>query len=261
MHRAPKTRAAKLRRALFALLAAVASAVTAVALPTAAGAAGVATYGHIDTAYQYRNGSIHLTGWAFDRHHPRLHPGVCLIIRGRCVKVLYPHQASPRFDRQHHTRGAHLFSINLRPRRPGVMIILRRVAAPANLDRATALSPGTRVVRVARREVGDRYRYGGSSPRTGFDCSGYTMYSYRNGHTAGLPHNAESQRHSSGMHRIARRTARPGDLVFYMSGGSAYHVAIYAGHGYQYSATDPQQGVEHDRIHDRNVIFGTDWHR
>ncbi len=57
------------------------------------------------------------------------------------------------------------------------------------------------MVRVARRHVGDRYTYGGTSPRTGFDCSGYTMYSYRNGHTAGLPHNSESQRHSSGMRR------------------------------------------------------------
>ncbi len=46
-----------------------------------------------------------------------------------------------------------------------------------------------------------------------------------------------------------------------MSGGSAYHVAIYAGHGYQYSATDPQQGVEYDRIRPAMSVFGTDWHR
>ena len=147
------------------------------------------------------------------------------------------------------------------PRRPGVRIGLQTAAGRHRLFHTWALSPGKRVVRVARRHVGERYRYGGTSPRTGFDCSGYTMYSYRHGRTAVLPHNAEAQRHARGMRSISRRSARPGDLVFYMSGGSAYHVSVYAGHGYQYSATDPRQGVRYQPISSRNVRFGTDWHR
>ena len=62
------------------------------------------------------------------------------------------------------------------------------------------------------------------------------------------------------MRHISRKSAQPGDLVFYLSGGSAYHVAIYAGHGMQYSATDPQQGVTHSKVYSHNVVFGTDWH-
>jgi cell wall-associated NlpC family hydrolase len=59
------------------------------------------------------------------------------------------------------------------------------------------------------------------------------------------------------MRRIGRAHAHPGDLVFHLRGGSAYHVAIYAAHGYQYSATDPQQGARYQRIHSRHVVFGT----
>lgn len=260
MHRVIWTRLAGLRSSLTATALAVLAVVTVVALPTPAAAAGTATYGHINRAFQYRSGSIHVVGYAFDRNHPRRHPGVCLVVRGRCARVLYPHLSSPSFDRRHHMRGAHRFSITLRPRRPGVTIVLRRLRSRINLDRTAALSPGRRVVRVARRYVGSRYRYGGSSPRTGFDCSGYTMFSFQHGRTASLPHNAQAQRNAAGMHRIRRRNARPGDLVFYLSGGSAYHVAIYAGHGYQYSATDPREGVRYERIRDRNIIFGTDWH-
>jgi hypothetical protein len=176
------------------------------------------------------------------------------------VRVVRPSRPSLKFDRIAHIAGAHRFVVRLPARRPGVPIAIRARDSHHRLDGIHALSPGKRIVRVARRHLDSRYRYGGTSPRTGFDCSGYTMFSYHHGHTADLPHNAEAQRRSRHMHRIRRRHARPGDLVFYMSGGSAYHVAIYAGHGYQYSATDPQQGVRYQAISSRNVRFGTDWH-
>jgi cell wall-associated NlpC family hydrolase len=174
---------------------------------------------------------------------------------------VYPRNPSPRFDRNRHIAGPHAFVVRLRPQASGIVIGLRGNAArPVRLDAVRASTPGSRVVHVARRYVGGRYTYGGASPRTGFDCSGYTMFSYRYGRAASLPHNAEAQRHAAGMHRISRADARPGDLVFYMSGNSSYHVAIYAGRGYQYSATDPQQGVRYQPISSRYVQFGTDWH-
>ncbi len=248
--------------ALLALAAAAATLVGTVALAGPAAATTRASNGHITRAFQYRDGSLRITGWAFDRNHPRRHPGVCVVIHRRCVRRIHPHAPSPGVDRSRHIRGAHRFSIVMRtPRRPGVRIGLQTTVTRHRLFHTWALSPGKRIVRVARRHVGERYRYGGTSPRTGFDCSGYTMYSYRYGRTAVLPHNAEAQRRSRGMRSIRRHSARPGDLVFYMSGGSAYHVAVYAGHGYQYSATDPQQGVRYQPISSRNVRFGTDWHR
>jgi cell wall-associated NlpC family hydrolase len=126
---------------------------------------------------------------------------------------------------------------------------------------ATRASAGTRIVQIAKRYVGKaHYREGGASPRHGFDCSGYVKYAYKHAHVARLPHNAQAQRHARHMHRISRHSARPGDLVFYLSGNYAYHVAIYAGHGKQYAAATPRDGIRYQKIWSRHVEFRTDWH-
>jgi cell wall-associated NlpC family hydrolase len=75
-----------------------------------------------------------------------------------------------------------------------------------------------------------------------------------------LPHNTNAQERAPHMHRISRAHARPGDLIFYMSGGSSYHVAIFAGHGMQYAAATPQDGVVYQHIWSKSVRFATDWH-
>jgi cell wall-associated NlpC family hydrolase len=122
-------------------------------------------------------------------------------------------------------------------------------------------APGRRIVSVARRYVGKvPYRYGGSSPRRGFDCSGYTMYVYEHAHVRRLPHNAQAQRKTRRMHRISRRNVRPGDLIFYLNKHYAYHVAIYAGHHTEYAATKPGQKIRHEHIWSHNIMYATDWH-
>jgi hypothetical protein len=243
---------------------AAAAALMAVALgaPTAAGATTApAVWGRIATAVQHRDGSVSVSGWAFDRRNLSSAPRVCLVVAGTCVKVLTPRLPSPAFDRVHHIAGAHGFAALVGPRRPGVRITLRTVSAsPVSLDTVTADSPGARAARLAKRFVGNRYAEGGASPRTGFDCSGFTMYVYSRAGVAALPHNAEQQRHVRYMHRVARASALPGDLIFYFSGGPAYHVAIYAGHGYQYAAATPRDGVRYQPIWSNNVEFRTDWH-
>jgi cell wall-associated NlpC family hydrolase len=84
---------------------------------------------------------------------------------------------------------------------------------------------GTRVVDFAKRLVGTRYVYGGSTPRSGFDCSGFVRYVY--GHFGvPLPHSSYAQ-FSLGR-RIGRRSLRPGDLVFFDGLG---HVGMYVGNG------------------------------
>jgi cell wall-associated NlpC family hydrolase len=83
----------------------------------------------------------------------------------------------------------------------------------------------TRVVDFARKLVGTRYVYGGSSPRSGFDCSGLVRYVY--GHFGvSLPHSSYAQ--FSHGRRIGRRSLRPGDLVFFDGLG---HVGMYVGSG------------------------------
>ena len=82
---------------------------------------------------------------------------------------------------------------------------------------------GRRVVAYARHFLGVRYRWGGTSPRTGFDCSGFVRFVY--GHFGvALPHSSFADLWR-GRH-VGPRHLRPGDLVFF---AGASHVGIYVG--------------------------------
>jgi cell wall-associated NlpC family hydrolase len=84
---------------------------------------------------------------------------------------------------------------------------------------------GLHVVSYARHFLGIPYSYGGTSPRTGFDCSGLVRFVYRR-FGIRLPHSSWAD--LAYGHRVARRYLRPGDLVFFYGAG---HVGIYVGRG------------------------------
>jgi peptidoglycan DL-endopeptidase CwlO len=109
-----------------------------------------------------------------------------------------------------------------------------------------------RVLSAGKALQGTPYRYGGATP-SGFDCSGFTSYVYRKA-SLNLPHSATLQMRRAD--RIARRSARPGDLVFFRRGDRAYHVGIYAGGGRVLHSPRPGQRVKTARIWTRNVSFG-----
>jgi peptidoglycan DL-endopeptidase CwlO len=81
------------------------------------------------------------------------------------------------------------------------------------------------VVGIAMQYLGIPYQWGGSSPSTGFDCSGFTMYVYAQVGVS-LPHNAAMQ-YGMGS-AVDRSDLAPGDLVFFNGLG---HVGIYIGGG------------------------------
>jgi cell wall-associated NlpC family hydrolase len=95
------------------------------------------------------------------------------------------------------------------------------------------ISIASRAVRLARKQLGVPYVWGGASPG-GFDCSGLVMWVYgRLG--VSLPHNAAAL---YGVGRpVARRWLRPGDLLFFSGLG---HVGMYIGRGRMIHA--PQSG-------------------
>jgi cell wall-associated NlpC family hydrolase len=103
----------------------------------------------------------------------------------------------------------------------------------------------TAVLRLAAALRGRPYVYGASGPGS-FDCSGYTRYVMAHAAGKALPHSAESQ-YVDSVH-VSPSAARPGDLVFFMSGGYAYHVGIYAGSGLIWHAPHPGTGVQLSRI-------------
>jgi cell wall-associated NlpC family hydrolase len=238
--------------------------VTGLALPAAAGAAGVAhPAGRFATAVQHRSGAVYLTGFAYDRRTPGRSITVCVAARGKCLRRVSANGASASYDKTRHIHGRHAFRTHVSNLRPGVTLTLSGFTNGhlTKLDRVHVESPGDRAITIAKRFVGHaRYTDGGSSPQQGFDCSGYTRWVYAHAHIAALPHSAEGQRHVRYMHRIPRSQARPGDLVFYFSGGPAYHVAIYAGHGMQYAAATPQDGIRYQAVWSSDVEYRTDWH-
>ena len=102
---------------------------------------------------------------------------------------------------------------------------------PAAPDSETLPAPGrTRgpVAELALSMVGVPYRYGGSDPETGFDCSGLVWYAFtRNGHD--VPRTSQAQLAASRPVMLAE--AMEGDLLFFQDQEKLSHVAIYLGDG------------------------------
>jgi cell wall-associated NlpC family hydrolase len=113
-------------------------------------------------------------------------------------------------------------------------------AAPAAPERAAS---------VALKMVGKRYRMGGESPSTGFDCSGLVQFSYRQ---AGLsvPRSTEQQLRVS--RAVKRSELRRGDLLFFDQENKKHsHVGIYLGDGRFVHAPSSGKQVRIDRLDSR----------
>jgi cell wall-associated NlpC family hydrolase len=98
--------------------------------------------------------------------------------------------------------------------------------------------------------VGTRYRYGGRSPETGFDCSGLVAHVFQEAWGLLLPHNAQAQSRIGKSVRAAELA--PGDLVFYNTRNRRYsHVGIYVGDGRFVHAPRPGARVRIESIEAR----------
>jgi hypothetical protein len=86
------------------------------------------------------------------------------------------------------------------------------------------------VIEAARSNIGIRYKYGGNSPRTGFDCSGLVCWSYEQVGVS-LPRRARDQL-MFGI-RVDRDALQPGDIVVFKgtNNRSGWHSGIYTGNG------------------------------
>jgi len=86
------------------------------------------------------------------------------------------------------------------------------------------------LVKTAKRFIGIPYRWGGTTAKNGFDCSGLTMVSYRlNG--LNLPRVSRSQFKAGKW--VSKSKLQPGDLVFFATKGGTRvtHVGMYVGEG------------------------------
>lgn len=82
-------------------------------------------------------------------------------------------------------------------------------------------------------QIGKPYRWGGSSPRTGFDCSGLVYYAYKDLVNIRIPRTANEMYHLRDARAVDRGQLQSGDLVFFRTRGrgTADHVGVYIGGG------------------------------
>lgn len=118
------------------------------------------------------------------------------------------------------------------------------VQPPAGIQQAAATHPG---VRVAAAMLGAPYRYGGSSPRRGFDCSGLVYYAFRETGIR-VPRTTGAQlRHAK---PVSLSEIMPGDLLFFRQRSSRVsHVGIYAGNGWFIHAPSRGKRVSWESLH------------
>lgn len=82
-------------------------------------------------------------------------------------------------------------------------------------------------------QIGKPYRWGGTSPRTGFDCSGLVYYAYKDLVKFRIPRTANEMYHLRDARSVNRGELQSGDLVFFRTRGrgTADHVGVYVGNG------------------------------
>ena len=105
------------------------------------------------------------------------------------------------------------------------------------------------IIEYADNFIGESYVYGGTSPETGFDCSGFVQYVYAH-FGVDLPRTSREQvTCGSTVNNLSK--AKAGDLIFYSMDGTdkgVCHVGIYTGNNKVLSAYNsqpyPQGGVK-----------------
>lgn len=108
-------------------------------------------------------------------------------------------------------------------------------------------SKGTDVVNFAKQYLGCSYVLGGKTPESGFDCSGYTRYVYKNfGYSLGA---VAAEQDNIGT-EIAREDLKEGDLILFYNEEKTKigHTGVYIGNNEFIHAANPDRGVVIDNL-------------
>jgi len=104
-------------------------------------------------------------------------------------------------------------------------------------------SKGEQVVAKAKEYLGHKYVYGGSSPSTGFDCSGFTSYIYKQ---FGVTISRSSSAQAKNGTAVDKSNLQLGDLLIFNNEANTKigHVGIYIGDNNFIHASNPKNGVK-----------------
>ena len=109
---------------------------------------------------------------------------------------------------------------------------------------APASSKGQAIVNEAKKYLGIKYVYGGSTPK-GFDCSGLVKYVLaKNGISVSRTSASQARQGVS----VSKSNLQPGDLLFFAKNGRVHHVGIYAGNGQMIHAPHTGAKIRYDSI-------------
>lgn len=102
--------------------------------------------------------------------------------------------------------------------------------------------------------VGCKYVSGGASP-SGFDCSGFTMYCYKNYYNIKLPHGANMQ--TKYGTKVSLSSMQVGDIIYFDHdhNGKADHVGLYVGNGEMVHASGVKTGVKVSAVSKLKDVF------
>ena len=116
------------------------------------------------------------------------------------------------------------------------IVVTRSSGNTQALAKVTAVKVGSQpskqssdVLSRAVNVLGTPYRWGGSSPSKGFDCSGLVKYAFNDVKAVDLPRTSNAMAAGHGV-KVERKDLKPGDLVFFnIKSRKVNHVAIYLG--------------------------------
>lgn len=112
---------------------------------------------------------------------------------------------------------------------------------------STTTTKRNKVVSLAKKQVGKRYVYGATGPSS-FDCSGLTSYVYSHAIGKYITRNTYTQVKKGKTVAVSTSRLKKGDLLFWGSKSSPYHVGIYIGGGQYVHAATPSQGVRKQHL-------------
>lgn len=110
---------------------------------------------------------------------------------------------------------------------------------------------GAALVKLAKRFVGSKYTWGGESPKTGFDCSGFAQWLYSR---QGVQLRRTTYQQVTQGVSVDVANLKPGDLLFFRpdSAGAPQHEGIYIGNGKFIHAAGRARGVVIDNLSSRS---------
>ncbi|GAA3053591.1 C40 family peptidase [Streptomyces glomeratus] len=104
---------------------------------------------------------------------------------------------------------------------------------------STATGSAAAVIAFVKAQLGDAYVSGGTGPNS-WDCSGLVQTAFKQ---IGVSLPRVSQDQSTAGTQVSLSNLQPGDILYWGSAGSAYHVAVYVGDGMFVGAQNPSSGV------------------